>query len=807
MKKLFLRRLIQICQVAVNPASFLGPLRSWIVALLILGSGVFALPLAAQAVDPNNRLISEVTFDGVQNVDEQLLRNVVRTQAGQGYDAALVQDDVVRLNSLGRFGIVLSSFEDVGDGTVRVVFTVDELPLLTDVQVIGNKAKPDQELLAVVVLRSGDARDNALIERGRREMISFYEADGFFAADVTVNEDLLEETGILVYQVREGPKVRIRGISYEGNDKFEDKQLRTNVRSKTYQFILRKGELSREALDLDAARIREFYQNRGYLDARVGRRIDLAPNQRDATVAFLIEEGNLYTVEDVTVEGNTVFPEDQIRLYMPLKEGDVFSEKKLQDSEEAIRDLYGRLGYMESRVRIDRLYSETKPSVTMQVNILEGVSSVVGNVNIVGNHLTKDRVVLRQVRGAEPGRRFDRVKLDQTRRQVQGSGLFSDSSITLLGEADDPVRDVLVQVKETNTGSISFGAGISSDSGIVGAIDLTQRNFDIADVPANFKEFSSGRSFRGAGQRFNLTLQPGNENSRYAIGITEPHLFDSDISLGTQLFFTDRERDDYNERRFGGTASLGRRFGDVWSASVNARIEQVRIEDVAATSTQDVVDQLGENLLTSLGIRAVRSTVDSRFAPTRGSRLEVGLRRYGALGGDFDFTRIDAEFKKWWTIDEDFLGRKTTLLWGVEVGYIIEENESPVFERFYAGGHRTFRGFEFRGIGPRGFLPSPPNAANTLSEEAVGGDWMLLTKLEYNYPILEDFMRGVFFTDMGTITNDPGFEDWRISVGAGVRLQLPFFGQAPFALDVAIPLKEQETDEDQLVSFDLAVPF
>ncbi len=140
---------------------------------------------------------------------------------------------------------------------------------------------------------------------------------------------------------------------------------------------------------------------------------------------------------------------------------------------------------------------------------------------------------------------------------------------------------------------------------------------------------------------------------------------------------------------------------------------------------------------------------------------------------------------------------------GLEVGYIFEQDEAPLFEPFNAGGHRSFRGFRFRGVGPRGIRQD----TGMLGDDPVGGDWMFLVKLEYNYPIYREVVRGVVFLDTGTVEDDFGFDNYRASLGVGVRLKIPFLGQAPFALDFAVPLLKETGDETQVVSFDLALPF
>ena len=784
--------------------------RSWILPLISLWACLClsASPVDAQTIDPQGRPIADIRVEGLDNVSQQLVLNHVRSALGEPYDGDTVEQDLVRLTHLGRFNRVTAKVEPKDDGSVVLIYVVAEQAILTDVQVVGNKSIADSEILSMVLLRPGDPADSYLIEQGLQRIIRAYQDKGHFVADVTIDRTLLAESNILVYQIREGPRVKIKDIRFEGNTTYTGKQLKSKLRSKEYFPVFQKGELNREQLELDAAGVRDLYRQRGFLDAQVGRRIDLSPDEKEAIVTFLVEEGRQYTVQAVRIlppdnPQERLLPEDQIRMHLTLAPGDIYSANELTNSRQSLRDLYGQLGFLDVDVTITPLPYETQALVDLEVQINEGLPSTVGKVSITGNELTKQKVVLRQVRGMDPGRRFDLTGVDQTRRRITDGRLFSEGTVTILGEPRDGTRDVLIDVTEATTGSVSFGAGVSSDAGLIGAIDLTQRNFDITDAPQTPKEMFTGRAFRGAGQSFSLSLQPGNETSRYAISFSEPYLLETDYSLNTSLYLFERDRDDYDEERLGGSIGFGRRFGDVWSVRTSFRATTVDITDLEPEVPVDVAAVQGESDVTGAGFSVIRNTTDSSIFPTRGNRIEFSMERAGAFGGDYDFTRISTELRQFWTVDEDFFGRKTVVSWRIQAAIIPEDDEAPVFERLYLGGQSTFRGFEYRGVGPRGIR----NDNGMLGDQAVGAEWLLATGVEYNFPIYTDTLRAVFFSDMGTLTDDPGVEDWRISIGTGLRVKLPIFGAAPFALDLAVPVVKESTDEEQLISFSLDLPF
>lgn len=767
-------------------------------------------PADAMALD--GAPIGEVRVLGLSETPEGLVRRQLRSQAGRPFRDRVMREDLRRLELLGRFDAITADAQRRADGRVVVTFQVDEQPSLADVLVAGNKDVPDEDLLAAALLRAGDPLDQFLIDRGARDIRRAYEAEGYFVVDVSYDEKLLREQRVLLYRVVEGPRAAIAAIRFEGNQLLPDAQLSAQVRSspRTWPFgIIDPGTLDQDQLDRDALAIRNEYRERGFRDAQVGRDIQLSDDQTRAVVTFQVFEGQVYRLGAVRFQGATVFPEAQIRLAMALSPGAVYRASAVRQSAQNIRAMYGRLGYVDSGrpgqpgVGVDEQvsYDGGEPVVNVTFRITEGKPQRVGRIFVRGNNLTQRKVVLRELRGLDPGRPIDYTGLQDTRRRLANSRLFNRGTVTLLGEPDDEIRDILVEVEESRTGRIQFGVGVSSDVGLLGNIQVQQNNFDLLDPPESFGEFVANRSFRGAGQRFDLTLQPGVDSSRYSVRWREPAIFETDYFFDLRGTFFERERLDFDETRLIGDVSVGRNFGDVWSGFARSRFENIDIGAIEPDAPTEVFALEGESELTSLTFGLSRNTIDSLRQPSRGSDLNLGVEQVGLLGGDFDFTRITAGYTKYWTLDEDFLGRKDTLRFKTELGYIPQDGESPFFERFFRGG-RSFRGFDDRGVGPRGVQADDGSE----SEEAVGDDWMLLASLQYEYPLYEETLRGVLFTDQGTITSDPGFENWRVTVGFGFRVVLPIF-QAPLALDFAFPLAAEDEDKQQVISFTLDVPF
>jgi len=143
----------------------------------------------------------------------------------------------------------------------------------------------------------------------------------------------------------------------------------------------------------------------------------------------------------------------------------------------------------------------------------------------------------------------------------------------------------------------------------------------------------------------------------------------------------------------------------------------------------------------------------------------------------------------------------TTLRLDTKVGYIFN-GDSPTFERFYLGG-RSLRGFEFRSVSPKG----TPRFAGGSTDIAIGGDWQVFVGMQYEFPLLDRFISMVLFCDSGTVTDSPGFEDYRVGVGMGFRLHIPALGRAPLAFDFGFPIVKQESDKKKMFSFSVQLPF
>lgn len=356
---------------------------------------------------------------------------------------------------------------------------------------------------------------------------------------------------------------------------------------------------------------------------------------------------------------------------------------------------------------------------------------------------------------------------------------------------NDPAVDLYVNLEETQTGRFMVGAAINSDAGLVGQILLDEQNFDWRRVPTSWQDVSNGTAFRGGGQRFRLEAAPGTEVQRYLASWQEPYLMDTPISLNLSGSFFTRRYEEWDEERIGGRIGLGYNWTENdLSASVTYRGEKVNVREVGSLIASSdpfiaakATEMQGDNTLHGFGIRVVNDTRDNPFLATEGYYLSGSLEQ---VLGSFDYARAEFEARTYYLLRErpDHTGRHV-LVMQTRLGFM--GSNAPAYDRFYAGGFGTMRGFDFRGVG-----------------SAVGGTFRWINTAEYMFPLSADGMiNGVAFCDFGTVENGVKIDDFRVAPGFGLRITVPAMGPAPIALDFAFPISSADTDDEQMFTFNV----
>ncbi|MDI1288503.1 MAG: outer membrane protein assembly factor BamA, partial [bacterium] len=607
--------------------------------------------------------------------------------------------------------------------------------------------------------------------------------------------------------VREGERTRVSDIRFEGNNSFHSDEIQSELKTKE-AWILERAPVDADLIADDIGTIIQFYKDRGRLDVRVDRIITPSPNGKEAIVTFVIEEGPVYTLRSLKIsageDDRRVFSPDQLMALMTVKPGDVYADDKMKKAMKSIEDAYGKLGYVDVEVRKREMRDTAEPLVDTVVVVAEGRRYLTGEVRIRGNRLTRDDVVRREIQ-LQPERPLDETAVADTERKLRNTGLFAQQpppKVTIQDEdpSNPGYRDVLVEVDETNTGSINVGGAVNSDSGVLATLSVTQRNFDITSPPDSWSELWGGDAFRGGGQTFSIVAQPGTKVRNFSISLSDPTVNGSDFAGSASVYYRQRDYSSYTENRIGTRLSVGRRFGTRWNLNVPLRIENVSLDEIDSDAPVDYFAVQDDTLLFGLAGNISRSTLDDPIRPGSGTVTEFGLEEVVA---DESFQKLRAEWMTFFTLREDFFERKTVLNIRTRSEWTPQDSEQvPFYERYYLGG-RNFRGFDFRGASPVGIR----NDNGELGEDPIGGTFLFFLGAEVEQPVYEDLLSIVAFIDSGTVTDQPGFDAYRVSVGMGFRIYIPALSQAPLAFDFGIPILKEETDEVQNFNFSVDVPF
>jgi outer membrane protein insertion porin family len=726
----------------------------------------------------------------------------------------------------------------------EVVATAKPAEIIKSLEFEGNRKFKDHVLRERLGFELGERLDPFLAEGGRQTIIEVYRKIGYPFVAVTLDRSLLAD-GHLLYRIEEGPRVQIASIEFVGNKAFRAGTLKQVIKLRQKKWLLWPSYYTEEAVETDAERLRDFYYSRGYLNYKIRSETKFSADRAKVHVTFFVEEGPLYHVADILLTGNTRFPIEKLRSKIPLHPGDVYLQVQADRGAREISQVYREQGFIDARVHQTPKFTaqNDEPLVVVEYGITEGKQFRIGQIRVTGNEVSKDKVVRRVLDeyGFTPGTLYNGKLAPKEgsgllEKYVQRSAMAQQVTIRPVNppagqsrpEAETEARppeaptgppaplqnrrtdgepnvqgpvpeeplsskDVQVDIEEGMTGMVRPGVGFSSDYGVIGQLIYQQRNFDISDLPEDLDEwFHPWRAFRGAGQTLSIALEPGTRYSQYYVDFLDPYWRDLPVSLDVSGRLWERFRECYDEKRAKGAFEFEQRLANNWRHSLGARVEDVAEENVDFDAPEEIKEWKGHTSLFGVRLGLGLIDLDDRYDPTTGQTLNAF---YEQVTGGATFGILEGTYVHYWPLYEDVLGRKTVLAAKVLAGVVI--GDAPPFEKFYAGGtgHYGFRGFEYRGISPRGLQTNVPNPR---PDCPIGSDWIFLAGAEITTPLVGENFRGLFFLDSGTV--DTG--RYRLSVGTGLEIRVPqIFGPAPMRFEIGFPLLKDDQDETQIFSF------
>ncbi len=744
---------------------------------------VSRLPAIAEG-EPGQKLIKYVDVKNNKTVSGATILSKLKTKKGDMFSQKVVDEDIKRLYLLGFFSDVSVSVEDVQD-EVGVIFTVTEKAPLTKVIFIGNKVFDSRRLESVVESKLNEFADERKLKKDADSIKDLYEKKGYPWVGVVYKIEVDENNTFskAIFTIDEGAKAVVKKLDIIGNTAFSDKRMLKIIKSKTAGFF-RSGVYKKEVLEDDIERIKNFYKQAGYLDVKPAYELIFREKARRKWIELVvrIEEGRKYVTGNIKVAGNVVFSEEELKALLKMKPGDTFTEEGLHGDVGGIQEHYFDKGYIMARVRPDTLLNVETDRVDITYTLAEGEVAYVNKINIRGNTKTKDVVIRRELR-IKPGERYDGAKLKRSKERLYNLGYFEDITFDTEETAEPDKRDMVVDVKETKTGEFSFGGGFSSIDKLIGFVEVEQKNFDMLNFP----------TFTGDGQNLKLRGEFGSTRKNYLLSWTEPWIFNQPLSFGFDLYASERNKSGstgyaYDEKRSGGDIRFGKEFNEVLRGDFTYKIETVDISDLDSNVSQALKDEAGRNTISSAMFQLTKDTTDNRFNPVKGSILVGSIEVAGGpFGGDKDFAKFFNSMSHYSEIGPFLLELK--LRDGVVSTYGGNNGAVPVYERFFAGGTYTIRGFKERDIGPK-----------DQSGDAIGGGTIAIANAELTFSIIEN-LKGAFFVDAGNVWHVPDSKPKggtsaggiKVGVGTGVRIKTPI---GPVKLDYGFPVNPSNDQGD-----------
>jgi len=739
----------------------------------ILCISVFILTLFSGTGFSEEKTVKIIRVEGNKVISSAAILSKIKSKPGDKFSKEVLNDDLKRLYALGYFTDVAIDIEDYADGAM-ITFVVKEKALISKIEFKGNNSIRSRHLLKLMKTTEGALLNRAQLSEDIVQLKAFYEQKGYPAVDIMYEAIADEETNqtVLTMKVDEKARVRIKDITVEGNTAFPDKRLLNMIRTRK-DTLLTSGFLKEGMFEEDLKRIVNLYSSSGYLDAEVSHERRYSEDGKFLYIAINIEEGKESLVGEVSIRGNTVFPEKEIRNRLSMVKETPFSHQGLRIDIFNIQQFYYHGGYMFAQIDADTIFNEKTGKVDIAFKIVENEVTYIDKIKIRGNTKTKDVVIRRELR-VYPGDRFDGDKIRRSKERLYNLGFFEEVNFDTEPSEVPNRQNLAVEVKEAKTGEFSFGGGYSSVDQVVGFLEVLQKNFDWANPP----------NFTGDGQVLRARAQLGTVRKEYDIGWVEPWIFDYPLLFGFDVYQRTHSRKSsvgygFDEVRKGFDTKLGKEFTEHLKGDLIYKLEEVDISDVPSDASADLISEEGENTLSTIEAIVTYDTRDNRFNPTKGWILRGSAENAGgAFGADKDFLKYIVSGSAYFT---HFTKLVLELRLRAGVAHEYEDTiEVPIYERFYAGGQNSIRGYRERRVGPRDMSSGDP----------IGGEALLIGNVEYTFPLVTNMIKGAIFYDIGNVwarSDDFATGNFKSGAGAGVRVKTPI---GPVKIDWGYPLDD-----------------
>ena len=719
--------------------------------------------------------VKSISFEGLVRLSEDTARQIANIPIGEQLNIEQVDAAIKALHAQNYFEDIWVE-EDGGN----IVIHVKEKPSIARIELEGVGQNDKETILGLLGVRTGMMYDEAGVEQAKTHIRQFFEAKGYFDSVVEAkNEPLNEDARSLkvTFSVNRGEKIIIRSFEMCGAEALGYSDVELDLANKEREYLgwfwgFDSGELKVHELPMDSSRIKDVYMRKGFLDAEVSAPfLRTYPDSFNASLAYHIKEGEVYTIESITHDAPEGLLEENALDDLLLQAGRVINISHLRRDLEKIETMIADQGYAFVRVYPDLQQDKEAKKVNIIYHITPGEKVYVRNVRISGNSRTIDRVIRRELYLTE-GSLYSRTDLIDSRNAIRRTGYFEDTAIQEERVGKDQV-DLLVRVTETNTGAISGGIGYGTSKGILLSGSV-----------------SDGNIF-GSGLKGTFMIERSDDELSGRISLTNPRIFDSVYNLGGSLYAEDNSWTHYDEEVLGFNISGGRKFGRYTTVNLMYTLEETTLSALS----QSLIDRGYKeeaSLKSSITPSISYNNTDDFYLPRIGIDASASLE-YAGIGGDQKFVKNQYRFAYFYGL-RDRWDYDLILRYKARFAIVWDNGELPINERLYLGGISSIRGFDSQSISPKD---------NT--GELLGGEIYFANSIEASFPLVERFqMRGALFLDYGMIGESDLTEETRASAGVSLEWISPL---GPISLIFAEPFKSESGDDTTSFEFTIGRQF
>ncbi|WP_207687921.1 outer membrane protein assembly factor BamA [Desulfonema limicola] len=708
--------------------------------------------------------VAEIVIKGNKRIESDAVKRIIKTKQGDVFLARSLSEDMKAVYKMGYFEDIRIESEESPNGKI-ITFNLKEKPTIRRINFSGNKLYDDNEISGSLTIKTGSVVNIFTIQNNISRIESLYKEKNYHnvkAAYKIIPVD--NNQADIEFTIDEGEKIRIKKIDFIGNNSYTSKELKKVMKSSEkgfWSWLTSSGELNREDLEQDAARLTAWYQNNGYIEARIGDP-ELEFKDNWIYITIKIVEGSRYKVGQVSIKGDIIKSEKELFDKLEISSQEYYNREILRTDILKLSDIYSDEGYAYVDIIPGIKTNPGTLTVDLTYEIKKGRKVYFEAIQISGNTKTREKVIRRQLAVYEKGL-YSGSLLKRSVRNLHRLDYFEDVKVNTSKGSDDDQMILKIGLAEKPTGTFSFGGGYSSTENLFAMASITQRNLF------------------GLGQILQLKAEVGGTSTRFTTSFTEPWLFDIPLTAGFDLYNWERDYDTYDKDSIGGAVRFGYPVYDYTTAYLTYRYDIGNIENITDDASKEVKDLEGENITSSIAATLRYDSRDKVFSPTEGSNHSISIE-YAGIGGNIGFTKYLGE-----------VGHYFPLFWGTvgfaraKAGYVRENSGKtlPDYEKFYMGGINTLRGFDWRDISLR-----------DEDDIRVGGYKFVQFNAEYLFPLIKEAgVTGVIFFDTGNVfgrSDDIQWNELRESAGGGIRWYSPM---GPIRIEYGFVLDREDGEE------------